>query len=135
MLFNSLEFAVFLQLVFLCYWFVFKRLKWLDVVAQRNGLHAELRQQFQYLPHMLCVFSEVVGSEHLVKKVDVLDHLFPESLRLLLDVDRAIAQVVYVRYDSLHEPRQKLVAQTVVQVVFELVFIVFLLAFGVEAGV
>ena len=93
---------------------VFKRLKWLDVIAKCDGLHAELRQQFQHLPHMLSVFSEVVGSEHLIKKVDMLDHLFPESLRLLLDVDSAIAQVVYVRYDSLHEPRQKLVAQTVV---------------------
>jgi D-alanyl-lipoteichoic acid acyltransferase DltB (MBOAT superfamily) len=28
MLFNSIEFALFLPIVFLLYWFVFKRLKW-----------------------------------------------------------------------------------------------------------
>lgn len=58
-----------------------------------------------------------MGSKHLIKKVDVLDDLLPKCLRLLLDVDRAMTQVVYVRHDALHEPRQKLVALVVVQVV------------------
>ena len=62
---------------FFVFFFILKRLQWLDVVAQCDSLHAELRQQFQYLTHMLRVFSEVVRSEHLVKEVDVLDHLFP----------------------------------------------------------
>lgn len=107
----------------------------LDIVADRDRLDSELWQQLLDQVYLLNPVPEIVSSEDFVKQVNVFDDLLPQDLRLLLDVNRPMAQVVYVWHDTLHKARQVLIIELVVKAKLQFFSSEFLLPTGVESRV